>query len=246
MKRPKIYTVPYTMLLTTKQHDHLKTTYGDGRMAANVRATIDADMVHSAGKLPQLRKQLEILEPQCIAIKKQIIEEEIKEKEENEKISIREMRIQDAHKKLLNSLKCAYWDPEGIQKSVYRLYADYTGLSVKELMDWVQDAAQQRDQLENGNISFQDIGKKIDKVQEPEKIIEEPKEPPEKIIDEKTKKDRISDAHEKLLDSLKRAYWDPEGIQKAAYLIYADYTGLSVKELMDWVQEQAKRKDEID
>lgn len=61
-----------------------------------------------------------------------------------------------------------------------------------------------------------------------------------------TKEKRIEEAHEKLLDALKRALWKPERIQRATFKIYADFTGLSVQELIDWVNEQAKRRDELE
>ena len=61
-----------------------------------------------------------------------------------------------------------------------------------------------------------------------------------------TKEKRIQEAHEKLIEALKRALWQPDRIQRAAFKVYADFTGESVDTLVAWVKEQAKRREELE
>ena len=61
-----------------------------------------------------------------------------------------------------------------------------------------------------------------------------------------TKEKRIEEAHEKLIEALRRALWQPERIQRATFKVYAEFTGESVETLVAWVKEQAKRRDELE
>lgn len=121
----------------------------NGGMAHHIRALIDAYRGHHNGELSELEREFPLVEAKYLSMKKRIeeLKEETKRREDD--LKAKEDRITDAHKKLLDSLKDAYWKPEGIQKSAYRVYADYTGLSVKELMDWVQEQAKRRDEIES-------------------------------------------------------------------------------------------------
>jgi len=120
----------------------------NGGMSHHIRNLIDAFRGHHNGELSDLEKEFPLVEAKYISMKKRI--EELKEetKRRDDDLKTKAMRIEDAHEKLLDSLKRAYWKPEGIQKAAYKIYSEYTGLSIKELMEWVQEQAKRRDEIE--------------------------------------------------------------------------------------------------
>jgi len=117
-------------------------------MARAVRKKIDEDILLDGRELPKLRKEFEEVEPHYNSLKKKIAELELIEKQKEDDQKTRERHIEDAHEKLLEALKRALWEPERIQRATYKIYADATGLSVQELMDWVNEQAKRRDELE--------------------------------------------------------------------------------------------------
>lgn len=68
-------------------------------------------------------------------------------RKENEEKS-KEKHIEEAHTKLLAALKSNNWNPERIQRSTFKIYSDFSGQSVEELMKWVKDQVGRRDELE--------------------------------------------------------------------------------------------------
>lgn len=120
----------------------------NGGMAHHIRNLIDAYRGHHNGELNELEKEFPIIEAKYFSMKKRIEVLKEEKKQQDDDLNTKAMRIQEAHEKLLDSLKRAYWKPEGIQKAAYKIYAEFTGLSVKELMDWVQDQAKRRDEIE--------------------------------------------------------------------------------------------------
>ena len=118
----------------------------------------------------------------------------------------------------------------GMAHHIRQLIDAYRGYHNKELTDLEKEFPA----VESKYFSMK---KRIDELKEEMKRQED---------DKKIRERRIEEAHTKLLDALKRALWDPERIQRATYKIYADATGLGVQELIDWVKEQAKRRDELE
>lgn len=86
-------------------------------------------------------------------------------------------------------------------------------------------------------VTYLSMKKRIDELREERRQREE---------DQTLKQKRIEEARKSLLDELKRALWDPRRIQKAVYKFYADVTGQSVQEIIAWVEEQVKRRDELE
>jgi len=119
----------------------------NGGMSHHLRNLIDVYRGHHNGELSELEKEFPEIEAKYISMKKRIeeLKEEIKQREDD--LKIKERYIQEAHKKLLEALKRELWDPKRIQKSTFKIYAEYTGLSVQELMDWVNEQAKRRDEL---------------------------------------------------------------------------------------------------
>ncbi|MBU3967576.1 MAG: hypothetical protein KKG76_09405 [Euryarchaeota archaeon] len=148
MTREPKYNKQYVLWLAPVQHEFLMETYGKGNMARAVRKKIDEDILLDGRELPKLRKEFEEVEPHYNSLKKKIAELELIEKQKEDDQKTRERHIEDAHEKLLEALKRALWEPERIQRATYKIYADATGLSVQELMDWVNEQAKRRDELE--------------------------------------------------------------------------------------------------
>lgn len=147
MPKPRRYTRDVHISLDDEQWKFV-TDDLTGGMARQIRSLIDAYRGRHNGELTALEKEFPLVEAKYVSMKKRI--EELKEEKKQVEIDqkTRDMRIKDAHEKLLDSLKRAYWKPEGIQKAAYKIYAEYTGLSIKELMDWVQEQAKRRDEIE--------------------------------------------------------------------------------------------------
>lgn len=119
----------------------------NGGMAHHIRNLIDAYRGHHNGELSELEKEFPEVEAKYISMKKRIeeLKEEIRQREDD--LKIKERYIEEAHKKLLEALKRELWDPKRIQKATFKIYAEYTGLSVQELVDWVNEQAKRRDEL---------------------------------------------------------------------------------------------------
>jgi len=120
-----------------------------GSMAQIIRNLIDAYRGHYNGELTDLEKEFPELEARYISVKKRIEELKGEQKQREDNTKVIEDRIKETHEKLLMVLKRAYWDPAGIQKATYKVYSEFSGLSVPELMEWVQEQAKKRDELES-------------------------------------------------------------------------------------------------
>lgn len=131
------------------EYDFVHENFAKGQMSREIRGMIAARKESYNGELENLEKEYPEDEAKLLAKKKRIEELKAETKRRDDDLKIKEERTKEAHEKLLDSLKRAYWDPKGIQKAAYRIYADYTGLSVQELMDWVQEQAKRRDEIES-------------------------------------------------------------------------------------------------
>jgi len=120
----------------------------NGGMSHHIRNLIDAYRGYHNKELTELEKDFPEVEAKYFSMKKRIdeLKEEMKRQEDDQKT--RERHIENAHEKLLDALKRALWEPGRIQRATYKIYADATGLSVQELIDWVNEQAKRRDELE--------------------------------------------------------------------------------------------------
>lgn len=146
-KTPRRYTRDVHITVTDDQYKFVAEELNGG-MAHHIRNLIDAYRGYHNKELSVLEKAFPEVEANYFSMKKRIdeIKEEMKRQEDDQKT--KEKRIEEAHEKLLDALKRALWAPERIQKATFKIYAEYTGLSIQELMDWVNEQAKRRDELE--------------------------------------------------------------------------------------------------
>lgn len=146
-KTPRRYTRDVHISVTDDQYKFVAEELNGG-MSHHIRNLIDAYRGHFSKELSVLEKAFPEIEANYISMKKRIdeLKEEMKQQEDDQKT--RERHIEDAHEKLLAALKRALWEPGRIQRATFKIYADATGLSVQELMDWVNEQAKRRDELE--------------------------------------------------------------------------------------------------
>lgn len=147
MPKESKYTKHLHILLRIDQHDFVKNELNGG-IATHVRQMIDATMGFFDKELAVLEKEYTVVEPRYLFLKKRIEELKQEKKKQEDDQKTKEKRIEEAHEKLLDALKRALWKPERIQRATFKIYADFTGLSVQELMDWVNEQAKRRDELE--------------------------------------------------------------------------------------------------
>lgn len=147
LNREQKFTKHLHILVRTDQHDFVKNELNGG-IATHVRQMIDANMGFFDKELNVLEKEYAVVEPRYLFLKKRIEELKLEKKKQEDDQKTKEIRIQEAHEKLLEALKRALWAPERIQKATFKIYAEYTGLSIQELMDWVNEQAKRRDELE--------------------------------------------------------------------------------------------------
>lgn len=147
MPKTRRYTRDVHISVTDDQYKFVAEELNGG-MAHHIRNLIDAYRGYHNRELNELEKEFPEVEAKYLSMKKRIeeLKEEMKRQEDDRKL--RERSIEDAHKHLLEALKNALWDPKRIQRATYKIYADATGLSVQELMDWVNEQANRRDELE--------------------------------------------------------------------------------------------------
>lgn len=135
------------ILVTEDQYNHVAEELNGG-IGHHVRNMISASMGHHNKKLTELEKEFAEIEPRYLSLKKQIevLREEQRQREDDQKL--RDIRIEEAHEKLLEALKRALWDPERIQRATFKIYADFSGESIETLKTWVNEQAKRRDELE--------------------------------------------------------------------------------------------------
>lgn len=146
-KTPRRYTRDMHISVTDDQYKFVADELNGG-MAYHIRKLIDAYRGYHNKELTELEKEFPEVEAKYFSMKKRIdeLKEEAKRREDDKRS--RERNIEDAHKRLLEALKDAFWNPERIQRATYKFYADVTGLSIQELIDWVNEQAKRRDELE--------------------------------------------------------------------------------------------------
>lgn len=135
------------VLIREDQYDFVKNELNGG-IGRHVRQMIDASMGYYDKELTVLEKEYAEVEPRYLFLRKRIEELKLEQKRMEDEQRAIEKRIEDAHTKLLAALKLNNWEPERIQKAAFKIYADYTGLSVEELMDWVKEQVKRREELD--------------------------------------------------------------------------------------------------
>lgn len=135
------------ILVRTDQHDFVKNELNGG-IATHVRQMIDATMGYFDKELSALEKECAVVEPRCLFLKKRIEELKQEKKRQEDEQKTKEKRIEEAHEKLLEALKRYNWKPERIQKGTFKIYSDFTGESIENLVAWVNEQAKRRDELE--------------------------------------------------------------------------------------------------
>ncbi len=142
-----IYTKHIHILVKPEQHEFVKKELNGG-ISRHVRQMIDATMGYFDKELTELEKEYAQVEPRYLFLKKRIEELKQEKKRQEDEAKTKEKRIEDAHTRLLEALRRNNWKPERIPRSTYKVYSDFSGQSVEELMEWVKKAAERRGELE--------------------------------------------------------------------------------------------------
>lgn len=110
----------------------------NGGIAHHVRSFIDVQMGKHDKDLVEVNKQLAVIEPQYLALKKR--KEDLEEKKRMEMTATmeREKSIDFAHMKLLESFRTNYKRIEMMPENVFKFYSDQSGEPADKLKEWLR------------------------------------------------------------------------------------------------------------
>jgi len=124
--------------------EHVKNDLNGG-IGHHIRQMILASMRCFDKEEAELRKELALLEPRYLSIKKRLAEIEAEKKRLEDEKRAKEKRIEEAHEKLLLELKEQHNRVADIPASVFKFYSDRCGLSVEQLREWLKEQAKLRE-----------------------------------------------------------------------------------------------------
>lgn len=124
------------ILLRQDQYEFVRSL--NGGIGHHVRSFIDVQMGKHDKDLVEVNKQLAVIEPQYLALKKR--KEDLEEKKRLEMTATmeREKSIEFAHMKLLESFKANYKRIDLMPDNVFRFYSDQCGEPAEKLKDWLR------------------------------------------------------------------------------------------------------------
>lgn len=136
-RKPKerIFKVNMHILVRPDQYDFVRSL--NGGIGHHLRGFIDAQMGKHDKDLVEVNKQLAVIEPQYLALKK--MKEELEEKKRMEMMATmeKEKSIEFAHMKLLESFKTNYTRIDLMPANVFKFYSDQCGEPVEKLKEWL-------------------------------------------------------------------------------------------------------------
>ena len=134
--KEKIYTADLHVLVRSDQYEFVRSL--NGGLGHHVRSFIDVQMGKHDKDLVEVNKQLAVIEPQYLALKKR--KEDLEEKKRMEMTATmeKEKSIEFAHMRLLEALKTNYNRIDYMPESVFKFYSDQCGESVDQLKEWLK------------------------------------------------------------------------------------------------------------
>lgn len=110
----------------------------NGGIGHHVRSFIDVQMGKHDKDLVEVNKQLAVIEPQYLALKKR--KEELEEKKRMEMTATmeKEKSIEFSHMKLLESFKTNYKRIDLMPENVFTFYSDQCGVPADKLKEWLR------------------------------------------------------------------------------------------------------------
>lgn len=134
--KEKHYNADLHVLLRPDQYEFVRSL--NGGIGHHVRSFIDVQMGKHDKDLAEVNKQLSVIEPQYLALKKR--KEELEEKKKLEMTAAMEKQksIEIAHMKLLEVLKSNYNRIDLIPENIFRLYSDQCGEPVEQLKEFLR------------------------------------------------------------------------------------------------------------
>lgn len=131
------YSADLHVLLRPDQYDFVRSL--NGGIGYHVRSFIDVQMGKHDKDLAEVNKQLAVIEPQYLALKKMKEDLEEKKRQDMQATMQKEKSIEFAHTKILEALKNSYNQMDLMSESIWKFYSDQCGQSVDELKAWARE-----------------------------------------------------------------------------------------------------------
>lgn len=125
------------VLLRADQYEFVRSL--NGGLGHHVRSFIDVQMGKHDKDLAEVNKQLAVIEPQYLALKKMKEDLEEKKRQDMQATMQKEKSIEFAHIKILEALKNSYNQMELMSGSVWKFYSEQCGQTVDELKAWARE-----------------------------------------------------------------------------------------------------------
>ena len=135
--KEKKYKADLHILVTDDQYEFVKGL--NGGMGFHVRSFIDAQKGKYDKDLEDIKKELDLIEPHYLALKKKKEELEEKKRLDMQVAMAKDKSIEFAHMKLLEALKNSYNQMDLMSGSIWKFYSEQCGQTVDELKVWVRE-----------------------------------------------------------------------------------------------------------
>ncbi len=134
------YTKHMHILVTETMHDFVKNDLNGG-MGHHIRQMILAYMGNFDKEEAEIKKELAVLEPKYLSLKKKLAEIETEKMRLDDERRTKEKLIEDAHQKLLAELIQAHNRVEDVSRPIIKFWSDKCGESVDALKAWLKEQA---------------------------------------------------------------------------------------------------------
>ena len=128
------------ILVTETMHDFVKNDLNGG-MGHHIRQMILAYMGNFNKEEAQIRKELAVLEPKYLSLKKKLAEIETDKKRIEDERRTKEKLIEEAHQTLLAELIRVHNHVEDVPRPALKFWSDKCGESVDTLRAWLKEQA---------------------------------------------------------------------------------------------------------
>lgn len=135
--KEKRYSANLHILLRTDQYEFVSSL--NGGIGHHVRSFIDVQMGKHDKDLADVNKQLAVIEPQYLALKKRKEDLEEKKRQDMQATMQKEKSIEFAHMKVLEALKNSYNQMDLMSESIWKFYSEQCGQSVDQLKAWARE-----------------------------------------------------------------------------------------------------------